>query len=289
MRTKPLARKEILAALCFIAPSLVGFSIFYIIPFCQSVFNSFMDEFGTGGLTFANYQDLFTSSSFQKASSNTFWFTLTSVPIIVVLSLGLALLLNQRVFIRNWLRTSYVLPLVVPVASIVLIWQILFDWNGSFNALLTYMGFERIDWMKSDYAKYVIILIYVWKNVGYNIILFLAGLQNIPDQYYEIANIEGASPTRRFFGITLVYLTPSTILVILMSILNSFKVFRETYLVAGAYPHDSIYLLQHYMNNMFLSLDIQKLSAAATLMAICILVLVFILFRVEKSFRSFME
>ncbi|MCR8643170.1 sugar ABC transporter permease [Paenibacillus sp. N1-5-1-14] len=289
MRIRPLARKEMIAALCFVAPSLVGFSIFYIIPFFQSMFYSFKDEFGTGGLTFGNYQDLFASASFQKAANNTFIFTITSVPIIVILSLGLALLLNQKVFIRNWLRTSYVLPLVVPVASIVLIWQILFDWNGSINAILTFFGVDRIDWMKSEYAKYVIILIYVWKNIGYNIILFLAGLQNIPDQYYEIANLEGASPARKFFGITLIYLTPSTFLVILMSILNSFKVFRETYLVAGAYPHDSIYMLQHYMNNMFLSLDIQKLSAAATLMAFVILVLVFILFRVEKSFRSFME
>lgn len=142
--------------------------------------------------------------------------------------------------------------------------------------------------MKSEWAQGVIIFIYVWKNIGYNVVLFLAGLQNIPDQYYEIANLEGASWARKL-QITLIYLIPTGFLVMLMSILNSFKVFREIYLVAGDYPHDSIYMLQHYMNNMFLSLDIQKLSAAAFLMVLCILVIVLMLFRIEHKFRSFME
>lgn len=289
MKMQRMARRELLVALCFLAPSLAGFAVFYLIPFGQSILNSLQDRLGAGGLTLANYSELIHSSSFQKAASNTFSFTAISVPILVALSLTLALLLNQRVFFRNWLRTAYVLPLVVPVASIVLVWQILFDWNGALNALLERFGAERHDWMKSDFASIVIILIYVWKNIGYNVVLFLAGLQTIPEQYYEIADLEGAGPVRKLFGITLTYLTPTTFLVVLMSVLGSFKVFRETYLVAGAYPHDSIYMMQHYMNNMFLSLDIQKLSAAAVLMAICILTLVLVLFRTERMFRSFME
>ncbi|REK75778.1 carbohydrate ABC transporter permease [Paenibacillus paeoniae] len=288
MKLRRLARKELLAAIGFLIPSLAGFSIFYLIPFGQSILNSFQDRLG-GSFTLSNYQELLLSSSFQKAASNTFWFTAISVPILVVVSLLLALLLNQRTFFRNWLRTAYVLPLVVPVASIVLVWQILFDWNGALNAVLHYFGWSRLDWMKSDWAGFVIVLVYVWKNIGYNVILFLAGLQNIPGQYYEIADLEGAGPIRKLFGITLTYLTPTTFLVVLMSVLNSFKVFRETYLVAGAYPYDRIYMMQHYMNNMFLSLDIQKVSSAAVLMALCITVLVFVLFRTERIFRAYME
>ncbi|GGD99230.1 carbohydrate ABC transporter permease [Paenibacillus nasutitermitis] len=288
MRISILDRKEVLAAFCFLAPSLIGFALFYLIPFGQSIAFSFENPSEEAGFSLANYQSLLASSSFQKAMGNTFWFTIIGVPILIALSLSLAMLLNKRVFFRNWLRTSYVLPLVVPVASIVLVWQILFDWNGFFNYVLEWLGIDRIDWMKSDWAQGVIIFIYVWKNMGYNVILFLAGLQNIPDQYYEIADLEGASWTRKL-QITLIYLIPTGFLVILMSILNSFKVFREIYLVAGDYPHDSIYMLQHYMNNMFLSLDIQKLSAAACLMVLCILVIVLILFRVEQKFRSFME
>ncbi|REK71687.1 carbohydrate ABC transporter permease [Paenibacillus paeoniae] len=281
-------RSDAFSAIGLLAPSLAGFALFYLIPFGQSVLTSFQDRLG-GSFTLSNYKELLLSSSFQKAASNTFSFTAVSVPILVAISLLLALLLNQRVFIRNWLRTAYVLPLVVPVASIVLVWQILFDWNGALNAVLQQFGLDRQDWMKSNWAGFVIVLVYVWKNIGYNVILFLAGLQNIPDQYYEIANLEGASSARKLFGITLTYLTPTTFLVVLMSVLNSFKVFRETYLVAGAYPHDSIYMMQHYMNNMFLSLDIQKVSSAAVLMALCIMVLVFVLFRTERMFRSYME
>ncbi|TNJ63292.1 sugar ABC transporter permease [Paenibacillus hemerocallicola] len=288
MKWHRLSRRELLAALGFLAPSLAGFSVFYLVPFGQSVLNSFQDRLG-GGFTLSNYKELLLSSSFQKAASNTFWFTAISVPILVVVSLLLALLLNQRVFFRNWLRTAYVLPLVVPVASIVLVWQILFDWNGALNAVMEHFGFSRQDWMKSEWAGFVIVLVYVWKNIGYNVILFLAGLQNIPDHYYEIAGLEGAGPVRKLFGITLTYLTPTTFLVVLMSVLNSFKVFRETYLVAGAYPHDRIYMMQHYMNNMFLSLDIQKVSSAAVLMGLCIMALVFVLFRTERVFRSYME
>ena len=292
MKFNRSASKEIMVAFCFLIPSFAGFAVFYVIPFGQSVMTSFLNEFGGSGdgsgWTLGNYADLLASSSFRKAAGNTFQFMAASVPIITALALGLALLLNQRVFFRNWLRTAYVLPLVVPVASVVLVWQILFDWNGALNAWMEHIGLDRTDWMKSDWAPLVIILIYVWKNIGYNVVLFLAGLQNIPEQYYEIASLEGASRLRKI-SITLIYLTPTTFLVVLMSILNSFKVFRETYLVAGDYPHDSIYMLQHYMNNMFLSLDIEKLSAAASLMAVAILLLVMIMFRMERVFRSYME
>lgn len=289
MKISRLALREMGMAFCFLAPSFIGFSLFYMIPFAQSVLYSFQSGLDRGLWTLDNYEALLQSASFAKAAGNTLRFTAIGVPLLIVLSLGIALFLNSRVFFRNWLRTAYVLPLVVPVASIVLVWQILFDWNGALNALLERIDMARIDWMKSEWAVAVVILIYIWKNIGYNIVLFLAGLQNIPESYYEIAKLEGAGTYRTFFGITLVYLFPSLFLVVLMSILNSFKVFRETYLVAGDYPHDSIYMLQHYINNMFSSLEIGKLSAAAIFMALCILLLVFVLLRIERSFRSFLE
>lgn len=280
--------KEMGLAFCFLVPSLAGFFTFYVIPFVQSLLYSFRSGQGRGQWTLAHYESLVQSPSFAKAAGNTLRFTAIGVPLLVILSLALALLLNSRVWMRNGLRTAYVLPLVVPVASIVLVWQIVFDWNGAVNVLLERTGIPRIDWMKSDWAMAVIILIYIWKNMGYNMVLFLAALQNIPGQYYEIAELEGAGRIRKL-GITLIYLMPGLFLVVLMSILNSFKVFRETYLVAGDYPHDSIYMLQHYINNMFFSLEIEKLSAAAAIMALGMLSVVWILHRAERSFRSFMD
>lgn len=277
-------------AVIFLAPSLIGFAMFYLVPFATGVGYSFMDSTVDGQFVgLENYNALLASDSFRKAASNTFLFTIVTVPLIIAISLGLAMLLNQSIYIRNMLRTAYVLPLVVPVASIVVIWQILFDWNGSLNAWLSYFGIARVDWMKTDAARNVVIILYLWKNVGYNIILFLAGLQQIPKDYYETADLEGAGRLRQFTDITLVYLTSTMFFVIIMSIINSFKVFRETYLMAGDYPHDSIYMLQHYMNNTFLSLDIQKITAAATMMVGCILIIVIGLFVLERRFRQFME
>jgi len=285
-----LLRKDWTVAILFLAPSLIGFAIFYLIPFIMGFFYSFQDSAVDGSFVgFDNYHELLASGSFRKAASNTFLFTGISVPLIVVLSLLFAILLNQKLFIRNWLQTAFVLPLVVPVASIVMMWQILFDWNGTVNVWMQSMHIERIDWMKSDWSMGVLVIVYTWKNIGYNIILFLAGLQSIPKDYYETADIEGAGRFHKLIHITLVYLTPTMFFVVLMSIINSFKVFRETYLIAGDYPHDRIYILQHYMNNMFLSLDIQKLTAAATLMVGFILISVTVMLSIERRFRQFMD
>lgn len=285
-----MLRQDWTVAVLFLAPSLIGFAIFYLIPFVMGFFYSFQDSAVDGSFVgFDNYNALLASGSFRKAASNTFLFTGISVPLIVVLSLLFAILLNQKLYIRNLLQTAFVLPLVVPVASIVMMWQILFDWNGTVNVWMQSMGIERIDWMKSDWSMGVLVVVYTWKNIGYNIILFLAGLQSIPKDYYETADIEGAGRFHKLIHITLVYLTPTMFFVVLMSIINSFKVFRETYLIAGDYPHDRIYILQHYMNNMFLSLDIQKLTAAATLMVGAILISVTVMLSIERRFRQFMD
>jgi multiple sugar transport system permease protein len=283
-------RKDASVAMFFLVPSGIGFSLFYLIPFAMGMYYSFMSQSVDGHFVgLDNYVELLGSSSFRKAASNTFLFSAVSVPLMLILSLGLAMLLNRNTYIQKWLRTAYVMPLVVPVASIIMIWQMLFDWNGSLNAWLSSIGYGRVDWMKTESARMVVIIVYLWKNMGYNIILFLAGLQQIPKDYYETARIEGAGRLRQFRSVTLVYLTSTMFFVVIMSIINSFKVFRETYLIAGDYPHDSIYMIQHYMNNMFISLDIQKLTAAASLMFVCILLVVLGLFALERRHRKYME
>lgn len=274
----------------FLLPSLIGFSLFYLIPFVMGTIYSFKD--GAVGGSFVglfNYKELLASASFLKAATNTFCFTAINVPLVISISLILALCLHQTVMFKNAIISSFILPIVVPVASIVMLWQILFDWNGTINLWMVKMGFSQIDWMKSDWSIVVVSLVYLWKNIGYNMIIFLAGLQNIPKDYYEIAEMEGAGRFFKFRQITLVYLTPTMFFVLLMSIINSFKVFRETYLIAGDYPYDRIYMIQHYMNNMFTSLNVQKLTAAASLMVLCILILVFIFFAIERRYRKFMS
>ena len=274
-------------ALFFLAPSLTGFLIFFFVPFVGGLYYSFVDSpVGGSFVGLANYIDLLRNAVFLKAGYNTVVFTAIAVPLNILFSLGLALLLNRKLYGRNIIRMGFIIPLVVPVASVVLVWQILFDINGSLNAVISSLGLSPVDWMKTELARLVVVIVYLWKNTGYNMVLFLAGLQNIPPEYYEAADIDGAGNWHKFTNITLVYLTPTTFFVFVMSIINSFKVFREVYLISGAYPHDSIYMLQHYMNNKFASLDYQMLTSAAFIMAVVIYILVLFLFRIQRRINS---
>jgi multiple sugar transport system permease protein len=277
-------------ALFFLAPSLAGFTLFFLLPFIQSIWYSFMDSPVSGNFVgLSNYIELLSNPIFLKAGVNTLLFTCISVPLIMTIALLLALLLNRGIYLRNVMRTFFISPLVIPVASVVLVWQIVFGGTGVMNGLLDSAGLGAVDWMNTSWARVVVIIVYLWKNAGYDMVLFLAGLQSIPPEYYESAQIDGASAFRRFGNITLVYLTPTSFFVFIISIINSFKVFRETYLIAGSYPHDSIYMLQHYMNNMFSSLDYQKLTTAAFILALLIFILVFALFGFERKISRAIE
>lgn len=285
-----MKKKNTFYAIVFLAPSMTGFLLFFFVPFIASIYYSLMDSTVNGNFVgLSNYIHLLNNSSFLLAGANTLLFTLISVPLIMLIALILALSLNKAIYFRNLIRTLFISPLVIPVASVVLVWQIVFSGSGVINGFLDYCGFGTFDWMNSGWARAVVIVVYIWKNTGYNMVLFLAGLQNIPREYYESSQIDGASAFRRFTGITLVYLTPTTFFVFIISIINSFKVFRETYLIAGSYPHESIYMLQHYMNNMFSSLDYQKLTTAAFIMAFLIFLLVVSLFKTERRISNIIE
>lgn len=271
------------AAILFLAPSLAGFLIFFLIPFAGSFYYSLVDSPVNGKFAgLSNYIELLSNPVFLKAACNTLIFTGICVPLNILISLGLALLLNKGVYGKSILRTAFIIPLVVPVASVVLIWQLMFDMRGSINGILVNTGISGVDWMKSEWARGVVMAVYLWKNTGYNMVLFLAGLQNIPVEYYESADMDGAGAWCKFRSITFICLTPTTFFVFIMSIINSFKVFRETYLIAGSYPQEGIYMLQHYMNNMFKSLDYQKLTSAAFIMATIISLLIIVFFKVER-------
>ncbi|MBW7473917.1 sugar ABC transporter permease [Paenibacillus oenotherae] len=283
-------RRDAPLVLLFLAPSLAGFLLFFIIPFGAVVYYSFIDNPVSGKIVgFDNYAALQASGSFRKAFVNSLLFAGVSVPLLFAISLGLSLLLKGKLPFRQSLRTMFLLPLVVPVASVILVWQTLFHWHGAINHYLMEWGLDPVDWMNTRWAFAVMLVVFVWKNAGYNLIIFLAGLSNIPAEQYESASIDGAGAFRQFLHITWPGLSPTSFFVIVMSIVQSFKVFRETYLVAGAYPNDSIYTLQHFMNNMFKSLDYPKLTAAAVLLSIVIGAVVYVLFRMERRSREALQ
>ncbi len=283
-------QRDFLHSLCYLSPSLLGVGVFFILPFGVVVYYALIDGVGSRNFVFLdNFIKLFRNSAFLMAARNTLNFSVLAVPLAVVLAIVLALLLEARIPLKSQFRTFFLSPMMVPVASVVLIWQVLFNYNGTVNEFLLLFGKDKIDWLQSDYCQIVVLILYLWKNLGYNMILFMAGLSNIPRELLEVADVEGASETYKFFAIKLRYLSPTVLFVTILSLINSFKVFREVYLLTGDYPYEKLYMLQHFMNNTFRSLDYQKLSAAAVIMAVVMVVLIALLFKAEDWFGKDVE
>ena len=292
MRTKKLKEKtkDFLRSLCFLFPSLLGVGLFFILPFGVVVYYSLIDGVGSRNFVgLSNFIKLFNNSAFIMAAKNTLKFSFTAVPLAVTLAMALALMLECRIPLKSQFRTFFLSPMMVPVASVVLIWQVLFNYNGTINEFLLLFGADKIDWLQSEYCQLVVLMLFLWKNLGYNMILFMSGLANIPKELLEVADVEGASGAYKFFAIKLRYLSPTILFVAILSLINSFKVFREVYLLTGDYPYEKLYMLQHFMNNTFRSLDYQKLSAAAVVMAIVMVVIIALLFIAEDWFGKDVE
>ena len=283
-------RKEKIGSGLYLAPSLLGVLLFYILPFIVVIFYSLVDNPISKNFVFLeNYQRVVKNAAFKTAVTNTAVFSAVAVPLAVVLSLVLAMVLDTKLPFRSQFRTFFLSPLMVPVASVVLIWQVLFHYNGAVNDVLVALGGAKIDWMKSQYSQVVVIILFLWKNLGYNMILFMAALASIPKDILEVAKLESATPVQTFFYIKLRYLSSTILFVTIMSLISSFKVFREIYLLTGDHPYDAIYMLQHFMNNAFASLDYQRLSAAAILMSLVMIVIIGTLFLVENHFGKDVE
>jgi multiple sugar transport system permease protein len=271
-------------------PSVLGVLVFFVVPFIVVIYYSFVANPISGEFVFFdNYMQIVQNGAFQTAVKNTLQFSAIAVPLAVVLSLMLAIVLESKMPFRSQFRTFFLSPMMVPVASIVLIWQVLFHYNGAVNDIMLFFGGFKIDWMKSQYAHIVIVILFLWKNLGYNMILFMAALASVPRDVLEVATLESATPLQIFFFIKIRYLSSTILFVTIMSLINSFKVFREIYLLTGDYPYDTLYMLQHYMNNMFGKLDYQKLSTAAVLMSIAMVIIIGILFLTENWFGKDVE
>lgn len=301
---KDVTDPNTLFAKVLILPSMAGVLVFFVVPFLIVIYYAFLDNpISKQFVGFQNFTALFSNKAFLQAAKNTLKLSLTSVPLAVILSLMLASMLNAKIPGRTVFRTFFISPMMVPVASIVLIWQVVFDHKGPANAIMTHIigsglsfgeftliePWKEIDWFKSPKCLVVVVLLFLWKNLGYNMILFLSGLNSIPNDLIEVAELEGASALWRMVHIKFRYLSPTFLFVTILSLINSFKLFREIYLLTGSYPYDGLYMLQHFMNNTFLSLDYQKLSSAALVMALVMIVIIGGLFVVEAAFGEDVE
>lgn len=289
-RNKKRVWRERAGSALYLAPSLTGVLLFFILPFIVVIYYALVDNPISHNFVFLdNFINILGNSSFRQAAVNTMQFSAIAVPLAVILSLALAAALDCKIPFRSQFRSFFLSPMMVPVASIVLIWQVLFHYNGVVNDFLANFGVAKTDWLKSDYGQIVVILLFLWKNLGYNMILFMAAISSIPKDLIEVARLESASKWQIFIHIKIRYLSSTILFVTILSLINSFKVFREIYLLSDDYPYPSIYMLQHFMNNTFRNLDYQRLSAAAIVMSLFMIVIIGILFLTENYFGKDVE
>lgn len=250
----------------FMAPSLMGTLVFAVLPFLEVLRRSLWDErknfFGV-----INYREVWNNEAYRLAVKNTVKFVGVCIPLLLLLSLLLALALFKSQWMRL-LKSALLLPLAVPTAVVVFVWKLIFYKQGFFNKLLGVFFLEPVDWLGGEAAFFVLVISYIWKNMGYTMVLWLAAMAAIPTEMLEAAEVDGSNGFQRIRYMVLPSLKPAFYTITIVSFLNSFKVFREAYLVAGSYPPKSMYLLQHLFNNWFVNLELGKISAAGVEMGI---------------------
>jgi len=219
-----------------ILPTFIGLMALNIIPAIQTLILSFEKAGSFGKSTWVgldNYKKLFQDPAIIQATYNTFKYTILSVPCIVVLSLIVAVLLNQKIKGTSVYRTIFFLPMVAAPAAIAMIWKWLFNSEyGLINYFLAMIGIAGPNWLSDpNVALISVVIVGVWSAVGYNMVLFLAGLQEIPKDYYEAANIDGATPLRQFFSITIPLVSPTMFFVVVTNFIGSFQVFDTIFML----------------------------------------------------------
>ena len=254
-----MKRREAAIGLLLAAPAVMGLLAFLVLPFGYTFLRSFTVGLGWGRFVgLENYAQLFGNRLFLLALKNTFLFLLCGLALILPLSLLLSLLLQKTGKWGKGLAMALLFPMVLPVSAIVIVVNLVFAENGLLSQLT-----GPTPWMDSPFAFVILLGLYLWKNVGMAVVILLAGLTTIPRELYESAHMDGAGRWARLTKVILPMLRPELLVVTILSSLNAFKNFREAFVLGGDHPQESIYMLQHFMNNNFENMNFPRLSVAA--------------------------
>jgi multiple sugar transport system permease protein len=252
MKFKNLLYKNSVWAFILLLPNFIGFLMFLLIPLVASFFLSFtkwnlMSPIQWVG--FANYIELFKDQTFLKSLWNTMYYTLGTVPLGVIISLFLAIALDQGIKGIRIFRAAFFLPVLASMVGVSLVWMWIYNPEyGLLNYLLSLIGIKGPRWLSSiNWAMPALIITGIWKGLGFNMLLFLAGLQGIPKHYYEAADLDGAKWFSKFFHITVPLLSHTTIFVIIISLINSFQGFDSVFLMTSGGPGRSTSVLVYYL------------------------------------------
>ncbi|MCI5771264.1 MAG: sugar ABC transporter permease [Clostridiales bacterium] len=272
--------------LLFLLPGLGMLMLFYLIPFIGGIYYSMTDgTIHNNFVGFANYVRVWQNEVFRLGFKNTMELSLLCAPTIFLLSFILAAMLRTLREKSVGFRNVLVMPYLMPSSAMLLVWLLLFDYGGVVNQVWAAVFGHRVLWLESEALRAPVVLLYIWKNVGFSVVIFSAALQNVPDAYYEFAALEGANAFQRETKITLPLILPTAFLVFVLAWVNAFRIFKEVYFIGGAYPRDAVYTLQHFMNNKFAKLDYQDVTTAAYSFAVVVLLLFGVMY-LNKSVRS---
>ena len=278
--------KKLKLAWPFLLPGLAGLLIFYVIPFVGGIWYSVTDgTLANKFVGFDNYVAVWNNTMFKMGLKNTMELSLICAPLLFLLSFLLAAGLHRIRPAGGFFRSSVLMPYLMPSSAILIIWLLWFDYGGPVNRLLVMLGSTRVNWMLGAELRLPVILLFLWKNLGFCVVIFMSALQSIPESLYEFATLEGASFMKQTFKITLPLAVPSAFLVAILSFVNAFRIFKEVFFIAGAYPDDPeyIYTLQNYMNNMYGRLNYQNVTTAAYIFAAIVFALFGLLFLSQRS------
>lgn len=276
--------------LLFLLPGLGGVLIFSVIPFLVGFALSLTD--GTQQLSFigmGNYIAIFKNSMYLLGLKNTAVLLLMCTPSVCICGFVLALLLNRMQGKAGPLRTTLLLPYIIPSAAVMLVWLYLFGYRGPINKMLTFCGLSPLDFQSGGSLRVSVFLLYFWRNLGFAAVIFLSALNAVPEELYEYARLEGAGLIRQCISVAIPSVLPTCGLVVLIEIISTFGIFREAYFIGGAYPDPSVYTLQHFMNNMYSKLNYPRVTAAAysfAAMIFGVLLLCLGIIRLTKSGRE---
>lgn len=270
--------KSIRGGYSLIAPLMIGYLVFYIIPFILVAYYS-VSKGSVGFVGLTNYVNMTQNNVFRLAFGNTMRFLVIALPLILLLSYAIALMLKNQVQKHQLLKSVILLPYIMPVVGTVMLVELLFAQTGLVNEALYTLGLPVKDWLQSEYAFWIVVLLYLWKNTGYSVILLLSGLVTIPEDQYDAAAIDGASPRQQLRYITIPQMWYSVFFAMVFSLINAFKCFREIFLIGGTHPDDSVYMLQHFINNCFENLNYSKLAVASVLLMVVVVTVFLISYR----------
>lgn len=304
-KSSKLEKRNTLVAYSFLAPNFLGFILFTMIPVVFSIGLSFMNWSGGSSMTWAgldNFRFIFKDFSFTKSNlgislKNTVYYTLATVPLTIACALGLALVLNKAVRGAKVFRTIFFFPYVASLVAICVCWNFLLMKTGPVNQILGAFGINVTkSWTSSrDLAIWAIIIVSVWRNAGYYMVMYLAGLQGVPGELYEAATVDGANAWQRFWKVTMPMLTPTTFFVSIMMVISCFKIYDVVAIMTQGGPGRSTKMLVSYIfelsfgaEGVATSAQYGVASAVSMVLLVIVLLVTFIQFRAEKKWVNYM-